>query len=288
MIIDKEIKITLSGKMIKYYNNIGYNGKNHDKILVKIKDLSKGCNYKINVKCDNCNCESNIIYRDYLKVTKNFQESYYCHVCATKLKNPITNLKKFGCENPSQNDQIKQKKINTCLKNNGYEYIFQSEKFKQNIKEYNLKKFGCENPSQNDQIKQKKINTCLKNNGCEYPQQNSKIHKKQLQSSFKIKSYKELYYQGNYELDFLEKFYNKIKIENSFPIVYKYQTKNKIYHPDFYLPEYNSIIEIKSKYYLNLNLNLNLMKKQVCLDKGYKFIFIIDKNYSELLSMIKN
>ena len=102
-------------------------------------------------------------------------------------------MKKFGCENPSQNDQIKQKKINTCLKNNGYEYIFQSEKFKQNIKEYNLKKFGCENPSQNDQIKQKKINTCLKNNGCEYPQQNSKIHKKQLQSSFKIKSYKELY-----------------------------------------------------------------------------------------------
>ena len=89
-------------------------------------------------------------------------------------------------------------------------------------------------------------------------------------------------------MDFLEKFYNKIKIENSFPIVYKYQTKNKIYHPDFYLPEYNSIIEIKSKYYLNLNLNLNLMKKQVCLDKGYKFIFIIDKNYSELLSMIKN
>ena len=36
-------------------------------------------------------------------------------------------LKKYGVENASQNDDIKQKKIETCLKNFGTEYPAQNK-----------------------------------------------------------------------------------------------------------------------------------------------------------------
>ena len=37
-----------------------------------------------------------------------------------------TNIEKYGVENPSQNDEIKQKKIETCLKNYGVEHPLQN------------------------------------------------------------------------------------------------------------------------------------------------------------------
>jgi len=70
------------------------------------------------------------------------------------------------------------------------------------------------------------------------------------------------------------------------PIPYLYENKNKYYHPDFYYKHLNLIIEIKSNYTYNKELNKNLSKRKSCIEKGYKFIFIIDKKYNEFEKLI--
>ena len=98
-----------------------------------------------------------------------------------------------------------------------------------------------------------------------------------------VKKFNNLTYQGSYELDFLEKFYDKFDIENGPSIPYLFEGKNKVYHSDFYIPSKNLIVEIKSSYILTLDIEIN-EKKEACLNKGYDYICIIDKDYSQLFS----
>ena len=69
--------------------------------------------------------------------------------------------------------------------------------------------------------------------------------------------------------------------------MYTLNDNQKIYYPDFYIPKYNLIIEIKSMYYYNLHTEMNLAKQKACIEQGYNFIFIIDKNYTEFENIIK-
>ena len=87
-----------------------------------------------------------------------------------------------------------------------------------------------------------------------------------------------LNYRGSYELDFLEKYYDIMSIKNRITIRYN---DNKIYFPDFYIPDLNLIVEIKSDYYYNKYLSKNLDKQKACLEQGYNFIFVINKDYTE-------
>ena len=146
-----------------------------------------------------------------------------------------------------------------------------------------LKKYN--NKNYNNIEKHKK--TCLEKYGVEYISQSEEIQKKKILSGYRIKKYKDLYYQGTYELDFLENFYDKIEIKNIKSIKYDYNDKKRIYFPDFYLPEYNLIIEIKSNYIYYLHKERNECKRLGTLENGYNFIFIIDKDYTEFIQKFK-
>lgn len=67
----------------------------------------------------------------------------------------LTNLQKYGVENPAQSPMIKQK-----------------------IKETFINNYGVDNPSKCDFIKEKKSSTCLKNYGVSSPMQSRAIRKK--------------------------------------------------------------------------------------------------------------
>jgi len=77
-------------------------------------------------------------------------------------------------------------------------------------------------------------------------------------NGYKRGFYLGLYYRSSYELEFIklcEK--NNIKIESAenktFRCPYVLNNKKRMYYPDFYLPDYNIVIEIKPESMLNLD-----------------------------------
>jgi hypothetical protein len=89
-----------------------------------------------------------------------------------KEKKKETTLKNYGVEHNSQCQIIKDKKITTCLKNNGVEHPQQSKEIKNKSKKTCLTNYKFEYPSQSEEIKNKIKQTCLTNFGTEYPSQN--------------------------------------------------------------------------------------------------------------------
>lgn len=102
--------------------------------------------------------------------------------------------------------------------------------------------------------------------------------------------YKNIEYQGSYELNFLK------YIENLGYLNYiergpkiKYIDKdgnNKIYFSDFRLKNSNIIFEIKSTYFLNLHKE-NYILKEIAAKTKYNYILILDNNFDNLIEKIK-
>jgi len=63
--------------------------------------------------------------------------------------------------------------------------------------------------------------------------------------------------------------------------------KKHIYHPDFYLPEYDLVVEIKSTYWYNVHKGKCLLKEEYT-KKEHNYILILDKNYLEFDMFINN
>jgi len=253
-------------------------------------------------------CEHPISLDKFKKIRENNNLEKYGVKNTLEIKEIRDNIKKtciekYGVDNPSKNEDIRNKTKTTCMKKYNVDTPFKSIEILNKIKQTNLKKFKTETSLESDLIKEKIKETCIIKYGVDNPWKNIEIRKKikntnlerygvihpsqsqylynlMIKKSLKIQKYKNtnLYYQSSYELDFLDKYFEKIEIENAFPIKYNYGI-NRIYYPDFYLPEYNLIVEIKSLWWYNENLNINLFKQKQCLNDGYNFIFIIDKDY---------
>lgn len=226
-----------------------------------------------------------------------------------KIKSKETWLEKYGVENPSYSEISKQKRVESKLKKFGFINNSQTAEWKNRIseiwnnrttddilkinktrKETCLKKYGVDSYLKTNEYKIRFRNTLMIRYGVESPMHSDILFRRQQISALKIKKYidTELTYQGTYELDFLEKFHNRIQIVKIHPIQYIFNGKIHYYHPDFYLPQYNLVVEIKSLYTYNFDLDKNLVKRDYVIDIGYNFMFIIDKDYSILESLIIN
>jgi hypothetical protein len=205
-----------------------------------------------------------------------------------KEKYKKTNLEKYGVEHPSQNDEIFQKIKKTTKETTGFECNFQNREL---MNDSMMKKHGVKNISQLKETQEKIINTNLKKYGYTHHFQNPIIFENAQRISFKIKQFKDtnIWYQGTYELNFLEKYYNKFynNIQRGFSIKYKFNKKNKVYHSDFYILSLNLIIEIKSSYYYKKYRNKCNLKKKAAISQGYNYIMIVDKNYKKFDKLIQ-
>lgn len=251
-----------------------------------------------------------------IKQTNLYKWGVTCTLESDIVKEKIkqTNLQKYGIEDSRSSDIVIKKRILTNLKKYGTEHYTQTEEFIKKSKETSLKKYGVLSPNQFDGIKNKKVlsmiekygyinnslteeskdklrKTNLERYGVEYPMQVLEFAEKQQKNSKKIIKYNDtLYYQGSYEKDFLD-YISGIKLINDIKrgpsVKYNFNGENKIYYPDFYLEKYNLIIEIKSSYYYCKFIEKNIAKKQKCINDGYNFIFIINKNYKIFDSIIE-
>ena len=196
-----------------------------------------------------------------------------------------TNLERYGVITPLQNDKIKEKISQTkLLKYNNNKYN-NRKKYKQTC----INIFGKDNPMKNEQIKEKFYKSFFKKHGERHPMHVPEFLDKMIKSGLKISKFRdtELYYQSSYEKDFLDKYYDYLTIERGKSIRYLYKEKSHIYYPDFYIPELNLIIEIKSTNWYYIHKEKNDLKKKYCIEKGFNFLFIIDKNYDIFNKLIK-
>jgi hypothetical protein len=234
-----------------------------------------------------------------------------CKKCGVPKSVEKTSLKIYGVSNVNKLEGVRNKIKKTNEKIYGNSCPMQNDDIQKNIRENNFKKMGVELPFQSKKIQKKGAKTRKEKYGAEYTYQspflydkckNTMIQKYEfpftLQSpdlfekSFKARillrkfNNSELFYQGSYELDFLEKYSKSISIQRAPFIKYRFKRKERIYYPDFYLPEKNIIVEIKNKYLAKRDKKLIQAKKKAVLDAGFQFIMILNKNYKEFEKLI--
>lgn len=237
---------------------------------------------------------------------KKYGNDFYMNTNDFKLKSKKTMNDKYGVEFALQSENIIKKLIKTNNDKYGVDFVLQSELVKEKIKltkslkydneyynnrgkytETNLKKYNVKNPMQVIEIQQKLSNIMFEKYGVYYAAQLPEFYNKMTKDGLKIKKYKELYYQGSYEKDFLERYYD-IGISRGPTIKYLYNNIEHTYYSDFYYKKLNLIIEIKSKKWYDEHLDKNLIKQKSCREQGYNFLFIIDKNYEIFEKLIKH
>lgn len=308
MIKEKEVIVKISPKTYKmYYEKYGpYN--NNDLICISVSDLSKNSRLKVTAICKICFMEKEVFFQNY-----NIQISrggyYSCKKCSTgKIKSScmekygVTHLmkspdfresvkkkliEKYGIDNVSKSEEVKNKKKETMLKNYGVESTFNSKILMEKSKNTWMEKYGVDNPSKSNEIKQKKEVTCLKNYGVNNPTQSSDIFEKSQKSGKKIKLHEiGLMYRGTYEKHFLDYcLEKKLEVSKGPTIKYNFNGKVKYYHSDFYIKKLDLICEIKSSYYYKRFKEMNECKK-IYSEKEHNFIFIINKDYSDIEKLI--
>jgi hypothetical protein len=196
-----------------------------------------------------------------------------------KEKGEQTRLKKYGVKYPIQCKEIEKIIKETLVKKYGVEYTFQSDEIKEKGKQTKLEKYGNENYNNRDKAKE----TNLEKYGVEFSAQNEKSFEKGQKTRFEIHQFKDtdLWYQGTYELDFIEKYHNKYPdLQRAPSIKYKFEGKNKVYYPDFFIPLLNLIVEIKSSYLAERDKKEITAKKKATIANSFNYIMIVDKDYS--------
>ena len=232
----------------------------------------------IDAKCDYCGEIVSIRKYKYKENIKN-NGKFSCKKCGPN-KYRETCLEKYDVDNTSKLSQTHDKIKKTCLErygNKNYRNAEQREKTK-------LEKYKGDYSS----IVEKSKQTCLKRFGVENASQCPEIFSKQQKARYEIHKFRntDIFYQGTYEKDFLDNYYDKLEIKKIKEIDYIFENKNKKYFSDYYLPDYNLIIEIKSNYIFEKFKTQNLAKQQSCIELGYNFLFIINKDYTKLNTIV--
>lgn len=135
---------------------------------------------KINFKCS-CTKEYEKLFRDI-----SYYGGAFCKECCKKnKKEKIKNTCKtmYGVENPSQLQEIKNKKEETYLKNFGM-HPRKTEEVKEKCRNTCIKKYNTDNPAKAQIIKNKIKNTFNKNYGG-HPMKDNKIKEKVKNTCFK-------------------------------------------------------------------------------------------------------
>jgi len=241
-------------------------------------------------------------------ILNNFGVENVFQLDSVKEKCKLTHLENLGVENPGQSEICKEKSKQTCFEHFGVECSFQAEEVKKKSKQtkkdrygdenYNnrekskqtcLEHFGIEYSFQSEEVREKAKQTCLKHFGVEHQLQNKEIFEKQQKTARKLKYYKDtsIYYRGLYEFDFLDKHHDKYPdIINAKSINYIFNNEKHVYHPDFFIPSLNLIVEIKNSYLAKKDKDKIEAKKEATIANGFKYIMIIDKDYIEFDNLL--
>jgi hypothetical protein len=157
MIVNKFIEIKITKKNINHFIQFYKDIKLRDIIQIDPKHLQNNSNTYVDVSCDLCGVNRNIIYQAYYRNINSCEEYpiYTCDKCS-HVKIKAYNMKKYGVEYYSKTKEYTTKFKNTMVERYGVEYSTQSEEIKEKIKQTTLKNHGVDNIfKDNNYIKEK-------------------------------------------------------------------------------------------------------------------------------------
>lgn len=138
------------------------------------------------LKCDYCGAAFTRRKSDVLKSRKIIEKDSCGSKTCTSKKRIESNLKKYGCENPSQNKEVKNKQENTLFKKYGVKVPSKNKKIIDKMKSTNVERYGTSCSLHSKEIKAKTIETWKKNYGCDHPFGSPEIREK-INNSMQIK-----------------------------------------------------------------------------------------------------
>jgi len=274
----EEIEIVLKTKKqcLKWTEKLGYTPYINKPFLVHWSKLTTTTfrRLKLKVKCDGCN---NIIERD----TRNFNINSNYHLCNSCLK--------LGDKNPQfGKPKTKTQKENhkKWMKENGNPFSWDSVKLKLKDKQtettrktvskiIGLKRSEETRKKMSESIK-KAYKTGILKSGNGY-------------NNIKCKLYKNIIYQGSYELNFLKfvEKYNKLNIITRGPrIPYFINDVEHTYIVDYMIKDTDIIFEIKSSYYWKKHKEINTIKMEYA-KQDHIFNLVMDNNFNEIEKYFK-
>lgn len=254
----------------------------HDKMKYYDKWIKKE-NEGICLECGNPTEFSGRWNRGYKKFCSKKCQNEYVASNPERIKkaNKTTkerNKKKYGVDWYTQTNEFKEKSGKTNLEIHGDKNYNNMNKNRETC----LKRYNVDSPLKAEFVKDKIAKTNIKKYGGTSPMHNDEIFHKVEVNSFKSKVHPcGIYYRGTFEKDFLDNFSNKFKIQNGKGLKYSFNGKERIYYPDFYLPEFNLIIEIKNGYLLNRDAEIIKAKEKACFSAGFDYLLINNKDYTE-------
>ena len=184
-----------------------------------------------------------------------------CMVLDTIIKRKQTWLLRNGVDNPSKAKKIKRKKECTTFQH-----------------------YGVQNPLSSLVIQKQIQQKCLKKYGVKHFVMSIEKFKR-TNKPYILPTGETIFKQG-YEVNFLDYVFNnhflnaKDIVFHPSPIEYNTEQTTHHYYPDFYIPRFNLIVEIKSTFTKAADKQFTL-KKEATLKRGYDYICIIDNNFQE-------
>lgn len=163
--------------MARYYYNynflLGYIPP--EKIRTKPDDIKSRDN-KIDFDCISCGTETIKTFRNIVE-----KGGPYCGPCTKESKRDKyvnTCLDKYGVDNISQLENIKEKKKETTMENYGVKNPFQSEMIKEKSKETLIQKYGVDHNMKLEITKEKIKQTNIEKYGVPSASQNPEIYER--------------------------------------------------------------------------------------------------------------
>lgn len=202
-------------------------------------------------------------------VTKR-EKWYGCKECAYK-KRRKTSKKTCGQEFAV----LTQKARDTYMSNTGYEYPFQNPLFQKEAREIYKTKTGYDHPSQNPEVARKILKSSFRKKEFLMPSGTPFICQ-----GFEPLALQLLLDEGIKEQDILS------PSEQGIKILYEFQEKKRMYHPDIFVPSLNLLIEVKSDWTFGGcggkkkdEEEKTLKKLSACREQGYNTrLYIFGKN----------
>jgi hypothetical protein len=295
MILSKKIKIKLNNSTKDHFENLGYNFEKGKEIEIPLEHLNKGSNYKVEVKCDRCGKIKEIPYRKYLINISN-GNYYSCSAKCSKDKIEQSNIKKFGTKNYFQSEEGKLKIKNIIIEKFGVDNISKLE---------NIKQKKLETKEKSDFLKYKEFYLTKNLNlvKCDKNQKTYTFFCKKCKKEYTI-SYN-LLKNRRYSKTKICTFCNpinknisglEIELVNFIRENYygKILENRKIINPyelDIYLPDLKLAFEFNGLYWhneLNKPNNYHRMKSDLCIEKGIQLIHIWEDEWLNKKEIVKS